>query len=87
MPNFQERLVRSCEIVTLTITENTTMNDNQTVTKEAPLPQVRRHRLDLGLCPYCDRCWEERLDFHPSHDASRSCESGKHNHCSCDTCF
>lgn len=23
----------------------------------------------------------------PPHDASRNCESGKHNHCSCDLCF
>ena len=25
--------------------------------------------------------------FHPSHDASDRCCSGKHVHCSCDTCF
>ena len=26
-------------------------------------------------------------DFFPPHDASPRCESGRHNHCTCDTCF
>jgi hypothetical protein len=47
-------------------------------------PSKRRHKLPPGECPSCDR---EKGDFHPSHDASESCESGKHNHCTCDTCF
>jgi hypothetical protein len=44
--------------------------------------KTRRHK--VAGCPSCDR---EKGDFHPSHDASESCESGKRNHCTCDTCF
>lgn len=47
--------------------------------------QVRRHKLSAGQCPYCDR--ERDNAFHPPHDASDRCESGKHNHCTCSTCF
>ena len=47
-------------------------------------PSARRHKLPKGECQSCDR---ETSDFHPSHDASERCESGKHNHCTCDTCF
>lgn len=47
----------------------------------------RRHKLPLGECPYCDREREAGTDFHPSHDASDACQSGKHAHCSCDACF
>ena len=45
---------------------------------------TRRHKLPPGECAYCDR---ETGTFHPSHDASRRCKSGKHAHCSCDCCF
>lgn len=44
----------------------------------------RRHKLPPGECSYCDGV---KGDFHPPHDASDRCESGKHNHCSCDECF
>lgn len=47
----------------------------------------RRHQLQAGECSTCDG---ERLSknlFHPPHDASPRCESGKHYHCSCDICF
>ena len=47
-------------------------------------PLRRRHRLSKGKCPSCDR---ETSDHHPPHDPSRRCESGRRNHCSCDTCF
>ena len=47
-------------------------------------PGGRRHKLPVGECASCDR---ETSDFHPSHDASDRCESGKHSHCTCDTCF
>jgi hypothetical protein len=36
-------------------------------------------------CGYCQH--EMESDFFPYHDASNFCESGKHNHCTCDTCF
>ena len=47
-------------------------------------PIRRRHKLPSGQCKSCDR---ETSDFHPPHDASPRCESGKRSHCSCDTCF
>lgn len=47
----------------------------------------RRKRLEPGECPSCDREREAGNSFHPSHDASERCESGKHPHCTCDTCF
>ena len=61
------------------------------------MPTERRHKAPKGECRTCDeeREREEAVQatgrttfpFHPSHDASHRCESGKHNHCSCDTCF
>lgn len=47
----------------------------------------RRHKLPQGDCAYCDRERADGCSFHPSHDASEDCYSGKHPHCSCDTCF
>ena len=47
----------------------------------------RRHKAPLGECRYCDRERTAATDYHPSHDASDACQSGKHSHCSCDTCF
>lgn len=44
----------------------------------------RRHKLPKGECAYCDR---EKGEFHPSHDASSTCESGKRPHCTCDSCW
>jgi len=48
---------------------------------------VARHayRRSPGECRYCD---EHRYDsMMPSHTALARCESGKHPHCTCDTCF
>jgi len=47
-------------------------------------PSTRRHKMPAGECPYCD---SEKSSFHPPHDASKRCKSGKRSHCSCDTCF
>lgn len=33
----------------------------------------------------CGTCAEPGMK--PNHDASPRCESGGHEHCSCDTCF
>lgn len=54
---------------------------------EQPYPATPRHKAPLGECSYCDRERAAGNDFHPSHDASRRCESGRHNHCSCEACF
>lgn len=47
----------------------------------------RRHQCDPGECTYCDRERARGNTYHPSHDASSRCQSGKHNHCSCGACF
>lgn len=55
-----------------------------------------RQNIDLGVmqrrhevpgCNFCDEMVAKEKTFHPSHDASRRCESGKREHCSCDVCF
>lgn len=38
-----------------------------------------------GSCQTCARL--AKGEMCPPHDASPRCESGKRNHCSCDTCF
>lgn len=38
-------------------------------------------------CSFCQRMKEGGTSFFPNHHASSRCESGKHNHCSCDSCF
>lgn len=52
-----------------------------------PPQQYERHKAPPGECAYCDRERELKNDFHPSHDASRNCKSGRRSHCSCDLCF
>lgn len=47
----------------------------------------RLHQVDDGACAYCDREKAAANTFHPPHDASENCQSGKRKHCSCDTCF
>ena len=47
----------------------------------------RRFKVPKGECPTCDREREAGNDFHPAHDAGRLCQSGGHNHCTCDSCF
>jgi hypothetical protein len=36
-------------------------------------------------CEYCRK--NASREMMPLHDASPCCQSGKHNHCTCDTCF
>jgi hypothetical protein len=45
----------------------------------------RHSRLGPGLCAYCDAHRSDTMM--PPHDASRFCESGRHAHCTCDTCY
>lgn len=55
--------------------------------KHEPRPTDPRVRALLvpGMCTYCDA---HRADaMMPPHDASFRCESGGHNHCTCDICF
>ena len=55
--------------------------------KPIPIPkhQMRRSRVDD--CTFCQKLIAEGTSFAPPHDPSYGCESGKHTHCSCDTCF
>jgi hypothetical protein len=45
------------------------------------------HKAPVGECEYCDRQREANEEFHPHHNASKRCQSGGRNHCTCDTCF
>lgn len=47
-------------------------------------PPAWAYRRPLGECATCDK---EGDGMMPSHTASDRCESGKHNHCTCDACF
>lgn len=52
---------------------------------DAPNETHRRCLLPAGECAYCDA--HRPNEMMPPHDASPRCESGKHSHCTCDTCF
>ncbi len=56
-------------------------------TKIGVPPKPRRHRMPEGECAYCDAERAKNNEHHPSHDASSRCESGKHEHCTCDCCW
>jgi len=43
--------------------------------------------LYIDGCPYCEQEKADGNCFFPSHFAGTRCESGKHNHCTCDSCF
>lgn len=59
--------------------------------------ETRQDRLDrlqeMGRfdpnCSYCSELFNHPTlsPFMPSHTASVRCRSGRHNHCTCDTCF
>jgi hypothetical protein len=56
--------------------------------------QERLERLrELGSydpnCRYCDELRDHPTlsPFMPNHTALSSCRSGRHNHCTCDSCF
>ena len=42
-----------------------------------------------GWTQVCSTCEQIKAEggFGPRHNASRRCESGGYNHCTCDTCF
>lgn len=60
---------------------------NRIPTKPVHVLPPRRHKVPAGACVTCDQERARGSDFHPSHDASPRCESGKRAHCSCDLCF
>jgi len=52
-----------------------------------PIDYIFIKQMPLGECKYCDIMRLDQIEFHPSHTAKWYCESGKYNHCTCDTCF
>jgi hypothetical protein len=38
-------------------------------------------------CGFCDDMKRRGVTFFPVHFASARCQSGGHNHCTCDTCW
>lgn len=42
-------------------------------------------RAEIDACPTCAA--RKPGEMMPPHFASPNCESGRHNHCSCDLCF
>ena len=70
----------------------------QVFTIRGNVPETRQERLErwekMGLYdPNCPTCVQEKLGHKtlspmmPNHKASPRCQSGGHNHCTCDTCF
>jgi hypothetical protein len=54
-----------------------TESEQQTYIKQMP----------KGECTYCDLEYDKPTGLFPPHTASPRCQSGHHNHCTCDTCF
>jgi hypothetical protein len=58
---------------------------------ETHAERLARLEADGRIDPKCAGCreWYERdaYPYVPSHNASKSCESGKRNHCTCDRCW
>lgn len=40
-----------------------------------------------GECTYCDSERTKGNKWFPPHTARPNCQSGKYNHCTCDTCY
>ena len=47
---------------------------------------TRRYKAPVGECETCDKNGDA-ISNTPFHDASARCESGKHNHCTCELCY
>lgn len=61
--------------------------------EESKADMIKRWESEGRLDPNCPSCKEfytaakPTSVFAPNHKPSDRCESGKHPHCSCDTCF
>lgn len=47
---------------------------------------IRKERKEMP-CEECETIRTKHGGFGPPHTASRNCESGKRDHCTCDVCF
>jgi len=54
---------------------------------KSPAGHVFVKQMPKGVCSYCDEEREKGNDFFPYHTASRYCQSGGRDHCTCDLCF
>lgn len=59
------------------------INDENGVTLNHPTNYLTEEETERLTCSFCLAHDGEG----PPHSASSRCESGKHNHCSCDVCF
>lgn len=50
-------------------------------------PETQRRQRLRGNCPTCEKAKRNGHPFHPPHDPSPNCKSGKRPHCTCDACF
>jgi hypothetical protein len=57
------------------------------VKDDKPPQRPQKRRYSLPGCKTCDRAEAEGDRMKPPHDASSNCESGKYDHCTCDTCY
>ena len=57
----------------------------ETAERPARVEAAHAYRRPHGECAYCDDYGDDPMM--PSHDASPRCESGRHPHCTCDTCY
>ena len=48
--------------------------------------QAKARQEEIANCKYCQEI-KASGGFGPPHFASPNCQSGRRNHCSCDTCF
>jgi hypothetical protein len=74
----------------MTMNEKAGYPSNPTGASEARIVKVVHGQRTLRSPQDCDLCkyaMEHRSEPVPYHDASERCESGKREHCSCDTCF
>ena len=60
---------------------------NEMTEEERKRRQLDANKAPPGKCAYCDELRERGETFHPPHRASARCRSGRHDHCTCDTCF
>ena len=54
-------------------------------TQSETQPYIKQ--MPKGECTYCDLEYDKPTGLFPPHTASPRCQSGHHNHCTCDTCF
>jgi len=52
---------------------------------DTAFPEIVLRRHWVVNCAYCDAHRDDKMM--PYHDASDRCESGKHDHCTCDACY